>query len=100
MACSSWPSCATAVSIVRSPLPCPLATSAVLLSGRRQPGPGRKCSKFLLGVRQPRVEFLLAHHLDHYRHEGVVATAQLRALAVVDAFARRLEPGLVEPARD
>ena len=35
-------------------------------------------------------------HLD--RHEGVVLAAELRALAVIDAFVRRLEPILVEAA--
>ena len=43
---------------------------------------------------------LLADHAHFDRHEGVILAAQFRALAVVDALARRLEPGLVEPARD
>src|SRR5213593_500126 len=55
---------------------------------------------FALGFLDPGRECLVADHAHRDRHEGVILAAQLRALAVVDAFARRLEPGLVDPARD
>jgi len=44
----------------------------------------------------PGGEGLLAHHPDRDRHVGVILAAQLGALAIIDAFPRRLEPGLVD----
>src|SRR5512140_3919792 len=40
-----------------------------------------------LGLGEPIVELLLGHHAHRDRHEGVVASAELRALAVVPALA-------------
>src|SRR6478752_9642262 len=54
--------------------------------------------EFLLGLCNPGGKSLLAHHADRDRHESVVLAAQFRALAVIDALAVRLEPGLVEAA--
>ncbi len=55
---------------------------------------------FLLRILDPGGESLLAHHPHRDRHEGVILAAQLRALAVIDALVRGLEPGLVDAARD
>src|ERR1700736_6851823 len=57
-------------------------------------------SIFFLGLFDPAGKGLLAHDAYRDRHESVVFAAKLRALSVIDAFARRLEPGLVDPARD
>ena len=48
----------------------------------------------------PGIEVGLGNHMDLDRHEGVVLAAQFRALAVIDAVLRRLEPILVQPARN
>ena len=53
----------------------------------------------LLGVGEPGGVVGVVHHPDLDRHVGVAVAAQLRALAVVDALALGLEPGLVEPPR-
>src|SRR2546423_1424135 len=55
---------------------------------------------FPLRLLDPGGESLLAYHAHRDRHVGVVLAAQFRALAVVDAFARRAEPGLVQAARN
>src|SRR5258708_28470934 len=65
--------------------------------GRRRPVVTRV---FLLGVLDPGRIGLLVHDAHRDRHEGVVLAAQFRALSVIHTLARRLEPGLVEPARD
>src|SRR6185312_3412173 len=61
-------------------------------------GDGRRAAivggVFLLGLLDPGGVLLLAHHVHGDRHESVVAAAELRALAVIDAFALGLEPGL------
>src|SRR5436309_1601340 len=54
--------------------------------------------EFLLGLCHPGGKSLLAHHTDRDRHESMVLAAKFRALAVIDALARRLEPALVEAA--
>src|SRR5437016_2299463 len=65
--------------------------------GRRRPLVTRE---FLLGVLDPGLIGLLVHDAHRDRHEGVVLAAQFRALSVIHALARRLEPRLVEAARD
>src|ERR1700738_1899592 len=59
--------------------------------GRRRPVVTRV---FLLGVLDPGRIGLLIHDAHRDRHEGVVLAAQFRALSVIHALARRLEPGL------
>src|ERR1700752_1131580 len=54
----------------------------------------------LLCLRQPSRIGLFADHANLDGHESVVLAAQFRTLPVVGALARRLEPGLVEAARD
>src|SRR5258708_31822626 len=69
---------------------------------RRDVGRGRTVVTriFLLGVLDPGRIGLLVHDAHRDRHEGVILAAQFRALSVIHALARRLEPGLIEPARD
>src|SRR5262249_42307622 len=56
--------------------------------------------EFLLRLLDPGRVVLLVDHEHRYRHEGVILAAKFGALTVIDAFALRLEPGLVEPAGD
>src|SRR5262245_66496901 len=103
MACASCSSCAAcasyaAVAMIRGPSTLPLSARGcwpVRLGGRHLRR-GRDCAVFLLGILEPSRERLLAHDPDGDRHEGMVATAQFGALAVVDALTRCLEPGFVE----
>src|SRR5271163_2404023 len=73
------------------------------LSGRRVAC--RECGRWraletsaLLFLGDPVVELRLADDVDRDRHEGVVLAAQLGALAVKQALACCLEPGVVETA--
>src|SRR5262245_66103515 len=100
--CSSCAACASyaAVAMIRRPSTLPLSARGRLpiRLGGRHLRRGRDCAVFLLGIIEPRRERLLAHDPDRDRHERMVATAQLGALAVVHTFARCLEPGLVKTA--
>src|ERR1700681_3936465 len=53
---------------------------------------------FLLGLLDPGVKRLLAHHAHRDRHESMIAAAQFRALTVEHPLDGGLEPGLVEAA--
>src|SRR5208282_2094459 len=57
---------------------------------------------FCLLSLEPGGKILLALDLDDDRHEAMIAPAQLRALAAIDADLRagNLEPGLVDKAGD
>ena len=55
--------------------------------------------EFLLRVSQPGRIFSIADHAENDRHIGVVFTAKLGALAVIGAFLRGAEPGLVQASR-
>ena len=81
-----------------------LAVEAVALRARPVPellAERRGAGRLLLPpLREPGVELGRRHHLDGGEHLGVVEAAELGALALEDAGALRLEPGLVDPARD
>src|SRR4029453_14117850 len=61
-------------------------------------GLGARCARGL-GLGEPIVELLLRHNTHRDRHEGVVASAELRALAVVPALALGPEPGGLQTTR-
>src|SRR4029450_5632316 len=57
----------------------------------------RRLSSFLLRL-QPAVEVLLRADLDDYRHEAVIAAAQLGALPAIEAALAATEPHFVDEA--
>src|ERR1700730_6111785 len=75
---------------------CSLACSARQFARRHHRRAVGRCRVFLLGFLDPGIERLFAHHAHGDRHEGVVAAAQLGALAVEHPLDGGLEPGLVE----
>src|SRR5579884_101673 len=80
-------------------------TESSACGSRARDGRGRRRGAGpLLGLLrlEPGVEVLLAERLDDDRHEAMVAAAELRALAAVDArlVGVHLEPRLVHVARN
>src|SRR4051794_26992251 len=87
----------------RSRRPClvtPPPRSLLRRVRRRRERVGSRARIFLLRGLDPAREFLIRYDAHRNRHIGVVLAAELGTLAVIHADLARLEPGLVETARD
>ncbi len=77
----------------------PLRSSLLRRRGGNPPIGRFDAQRRLPAARDPPVELILRHGLDHDRHVGVPGPAEFRTLAVIGARPCHLEPGLVDAPR-